>query len=523
MSTRAWLLVLLSLAPACGHGDDNELVVTIETGTVEGAASGDIRRFLGIPYAAPPKGPNRFRAPQPAEPWTDVRPAFELGQQCPQSLSLAGTSNEEDCLFVNVWTPSGAKNLPVMVWLHGGAFILGSGGDKYYDGGQLASHDVVVVSMNYRLGIFGFLAHPALRSDDPAFPTAGNYGIEDQRAALEWVQRNIATFGGDPRHVTLFGESAGGMSTCLHYLSSRTEGLFEAAISQSGLCSSPLLEIPRATAEQHAQTLAVTLGCAANDATTAACLRSRPVDQILMATPLPAATDPPGGPVYQASILPGQLPSIDGYVVERSMSEAFAAGQYAPRPLILGNVKDEGTLFHSLLFAQEVPDEAAYRAALATRFDATTVNEIVTAYPVSAYPNANRALAEVTGDAFFMCPSARTAREVLAHGSPLYRYTFDRALEQPFSQGLDVFHSSELPFVFGNDTFPLGRIGSATELSTTIQRYWTQFAKTQDPNVGGETEWPAYATSEPVLVLDTTVSTTTAPKATACAFWDARR
>ncbi len=523
MSTRAWLLALLALAPACGDGDSNELVVTIESGTVEGAVSGDIRRFLGIPYAAPPKGANRFRAPQPAESWTDVRPAFELGQQCPQSLSLAGTSNEEDCLFVNVWTPSGARNLPVMVWLHGGAFILGSGGDKYYDGGQLATHDVVVVSMNYRLGMFGFLAHPAFRSDDPAFPTAGNYGIEDQRAALEWVQHNIATFGGDPKRVTLFGESAGGMSTCLHYVSSRTEGLFEAAITQSGLCSSPLLEIPRATAEQQAQTLAAGLGCPGTDATTVACLRAKAVDDILMATPLPAATDPPGGPIYQASILPGQLPSVDGYVVERSMTDAFAARQYAPRPLILGNVKDEGTLFHSLLFAQEVPDEVAYRAALAMRFDATTVDAIVAMYPVSAYPSANRALAEVTGDAFFMCPSARTARAVLAHGSPLYRYTFDRALEQPFSQGLDVFHSSELPFVFGNDTFPLGRIGAATDLSVSMQQYWTQFAKTHDPNGGDETAWPAYASTEPVLVLDTIVSTTTAPKTTACAFWDAQR
>jgi len=178
-------------------------------------------------------------------------------------------------------------------------------------------------------------------------------------------------------------------------------------------------------------------------------------------------------------------------------------------------------LFHSLLFAQEVPDEVAYRAALAARFDVATVDAIVAAYPVSSYPSANRALAEVTGDAFFMCPSGRTARAVLAHGSPLYRYSFDRALEQPFSQGLDVFHSSELPFVFGNDTFPLGRIGSATALSETMQQYWTQFAKTHDPNGGDEAAWPLYTSAEPTLVLDTTVSTTAAPKATACAFWDA--
>jgi para-nitrobenzyl esterase len=505
---------------ACGDDGGDELTITIETGTVAGTQSGDVRSFRGIPYAAPPTGANRFRAPQPAEPWDGVRDAIELGAQCPQALSLAGRSEEEDCLFVNVWSPAGASKLPVMVWLHGGAFILGSGGDKYYDGAALAAHDVVVVTLNYRLGMFGFLSHPALRTDDPAFPTAGNYGLEDQRAALEWVQRNIAAFGGDPKRVTLFGESAGGYSTCVHYLSSRSAGLFEAAISQSGLCSSPVLEIPRATAEAQGVTLAEELGCPGTDAAAIACLRTKSVAALLAATPLPANTDPPGGPIYQAKILPGSLPSVDGYVIEKPLATAIT-GTFEKRPLILGNVKDEGTLFHSLLFAQEVPDEAAYRAALATRYAPATVDSIVAMYPIATYGSANRALAEVTGDTLFMCPSRRTARAVAAAGAPVYRYSWERALEQPFTANLGVFHSSELPFVFGNDAFPLGRVGSAADLSTTIIAYWTQFAKTHDPNVDGAMEWPLYDTADMQLVFDVPMRTASGIKSAPCAFWDA--
>jgi para-nitrobenzyl esterase len=520
---RMRLLALgLLLAAACG-GDPDELTITLDSGTIHGGALDGIRHFFGIPYAAAPLGANRFRAPQPVAPWSDVRPAIEIGSQCPQSISLAGSSDDEDCLFVNVWAPSGAHDLPVMVWLHGGAFIIGSGGDKYYDGGRLASSGVIVVTVNYRLGLFGFLAHPALRTDDPAYPTAGNYGLEDQHAALEWVQRNIAAFGGDPKHVTLFGESAGGMSTCVHYLSSRSHGLFVAAIAESGLCSSPLLEIPRATAEAQATMLAETLGCPGADASTLDCLRGKSPDELLAATPLPASSDPPGGPIYQPQILPGSLPTVDGYVIEQPMAAALAAAQFEPRPLILGNVKDEGTLFHSPLFAQPVPDEAAYRAALAMRFAPPVVDGIVAHYPVNAFSSANRALAQVTGDAYFLCPSRRFARGILARGAVLYRYSFEQPLAQPFAPDLGVFHSSELPFVFGNDTFPLGRIGDATALSTAMQQYWTQFAKLANPNAAGGVAWPVYDNTEPQLVLASpTITTGKALDDDACAFWDAQ-
>jgi para-nitrobenzyl esterase len=522
MRMRLVVLAFLAVAGAgCGGDTTDELTITIDTGTIHGGVLEGIRHFFGVPYAAPPIGANRFRAPQPAMPWSTTLEANLTGSQCPQSISLAGSSNDEDCLYLNVWAPAGAHDLPVMVWLHGGAFIIGSGGDKYYDGAQLAKSGVIVVSLNYRLGLFGFLAHPQLRTDDPDFPTAGNYGLEDQRFALEWVKRNIAAFGGDPKHVTLFGESAGGMSTCFLYLSSRATDLFQAAIAESGLCSSPLLEISRDVAEAQAQTLATKLGCAANDATTVDCLRAKSPDDLLAATPLPAMTDPPGGPIYQPEILPGSLPTVDGFVVEQPMTALLAAAQYPVRPLILGNVEDEGTLFHSPLFAQPIADEAGYRAALAMRFGPAAVDAIVAHYPVASFPSANRALGQVTGDAFFLCPSRRFAKAVIARGAVVYRYNFQQELSSPFAPGLGVFHSSEIPFVFGNDTYPLGRIGDATALSTAMQTYWTGFAKIYDPNYEGGVAWPKYDGTEPQLIMSGAgITTGKALDDDTCTLWD---
>ncbi|CAN5197374.1 carboxylesterase family protein [soil metagenome] len=516
----------LAVVAACGDqgGGGDELTITLDAGKVHGAAVGEMRHFLGIPYAAPPVGPDRFRAPQPVTPWTEVRDALLLGSRCPQS-SLAGSSDDEDCLFVNVWAPSHATKLPVMVWLHGGAFVFGSGGDPYYDGSNLAAGGVIVVTLNYRLGLFGFLAHPALVDDDPAFPTAGNYGLEDQRAALHLVQRNIAAFGVDPTKFTLCGESAGGMSTCLHYLSSRTSGLFQAAIAESGLCSSSLLELPAPVAQAPGTLLAAALGCPGSDATTIACLRAKSPDELLAAPAMVAGAVTPGGSLFQMISLPGSLPNVDGLVVSQPSATLAAAAQFEARPLILGNVLDEGTLFTSALFATPVTDESEFRAALATRFTSQVVDAIVAHYPVTAFPSANAALAQVINDGFFHCPSARFSKAVTARGAVEYRYSFEQALSSPIAPGLGVFHSSELPFVFGNDNFPLGKVGpssDATSLATAIQHYWTQFATFATPNYQGAVTWPMYnASTEPQLVLAATLTTATNLDDAACALWAA--
>jgi para-nitrobenzyl esterase len=521
-------LALACALAACSSG--SPLDITIDTGPLHGVDSGtgNIRAFLGIPYAAPPVGDLRWRAPQPVAKWNGTLQATHVGQQCPQLLSYAGPSYDEDCLYLNVWSPTGAHDLPVMVWLHGGAFIFGSGGDKWYQGDLLAQQDVVVVTLNYRLGALGFMANPASDNEDPAFPTSGNYGLEDQRFALEWVQRNIAAFGGDPTRVTLFGESAGGFSTCVHYLSDRTQGLFSAALAESGLCGASVLSPGHADAESLALDLGMQLGCPGSTASSLACLRAVDAQTIVQATALPPLmTQMPGGPLYQPTVLGNQLPNVDGYVIEQPLRAEFAAGQFQKRPFLVGTNRDEGTLFQSSVYALPVTDETDYEAALSMRFLSENVAAIVAQYPIASYASANAALAAVSGDAFFVCPARAAARGAVAAGASVFRYSFEQPLANPFEQGLGVFHSSEIPFVFGHDDYPLGMLGSAVPLSTAMQQYWTTFAKTYAPGDGGSAgeggvAWPAYnATMDPYqLLVAPTISASAGLKTDLCDFWD---
>ncbi|MGE0399600.1 MAG: carboxylesterase/lipase family protein [Kofleriaceae bacterium] len=521
---RLALLALVAVISGCGDDPGNPLRVELDTGVVIGLDKEGVREFLRIPYAAAPVGELRFKPPQPPEPWDEERELIMPGDPCPQGVSFAG-GGVEDCLFVNVWVPKDPRSsgkLPVMVWLHGGAFIFGSGSDAYYSGANLAAaQGVIVVNMSYRLGAFGFLAHPAFASEDPAYPSSGNWGIDDQFAALEWVQRNIEAFGGDRTKVTLFGESAGGYSACVHYVSPRTEGLFRAAISESGLCTTSVLELSRAEAETAAIGVADALGCTGADV--AACLRGKTVQEFIDATNPIEMGAPPGGPFYQGGPPLVTLPNVDGFVIERSLRETFESGDFPSRPLILGATRDEGTLFHTSLFATVVADETEYREALARRFPASAIDEIVARYPVASFPNANRAIAEISGDAFFVCPARRTARAVAAKGAPTYYYSFQQEPSQAFMPDLGVFHSAEIPFLFATDPrYPLARAGDAGKpTADLLQAYWSQFATTMDPNHDGAPAWPAYErATEQHLVIDNDPTVGSAYKASLCDFWD---
>jgi para-nitrobenzyl esterase len=513
---RRLLLVCVALA-ACSY-DVDDLKISVDTGVIHGTKTGDVRAWLGIPYADQPIGDLRWRTPQPAPKWTGVLETKAYGNECPQTLSFAGPSNTEDCLYLNVWSPSGAKDLPVMVWIHGGAFIFGSGNDTWYVGGPLAGKDVVVVTINYRLGALGVLVHPALDVDDPAFPSSGNYGLLDQTAALQWVQRNIKQFGGDPTKVTLFGESAGGFSACVHYVAPNETDLFQAAISESGFCTATVLAPGHATADSLGLDLAAQLGCPGSTASAAACLRAVSVDTLLAKTNLPpAANQTPGGPFYQLSLLPNVTPNYDEVVVP-DMLATLKAGAYPPRPLLLGTNKDEGTLFHSTVYGKQVETDSDYQTALGLRFGSANVPAIVSHYPSASFPSPNDAISAVTGDAFFVCPARAVARAVSKTGAPVYRYSFEHPLENPFMQGLGVFHGSELPVVFGNDTFPLGRIGdSGAADSTAMVEQWTSFAKTQVPDAA----WPLYDATDPYLVYTDAPAPAAGLKTALCDFWDA--
>ncbi|MBA2538032.1 MAG: carboxylesterase family protein [Deltaproteobacteria bacterium] len=514
-------LLLVGLI-ACGGGGD-PLEVNLDTGVIVGVEqAGDVRAWLGVPYAAPPVGELRWKRPQPVAPWDGVLETVQVGIQCPQTFSIGGPGGDEDCLFVNVWSPSGASKLPVMVWLHGGAFIFGSGGDSYYSGRHLAeTYGVVVVNVNYRLGAFGFLAHPALTSEDPGYPSSGNYGLEDQHAALEWVQRNAKAFGGDASRVMLFGESAGGFSACAHYVSPRTSGLFHAAISQSGLCGSKITEPTLAVAEAAGVKTVEALGCPGTGPSAAACMRAKSTDALLDATEItPPNMQPPGGPFYVGgeNVL-STIPNVDGVVMQQTLRAAFTGGDFAKRPLIIGTNRDEGTLFHSSFFAMEVTSDAEYRAAIERRFGAANVDAIAAQYSIESYPSPNRALAEITGDAFFVCATRHAARGAARAGAPVYLYSFERTPETAFLADLGAFHSSEIPFVFGTDgAFPLSRVGAGgAPVADAVQQIWTQFAATGTPGA----DWPRHdEASDQYRILDAPMSTATGLKAERCVFWD---
>ncbi len=521
-------VVIIAAAVACSSPPD-ELVVETTSGAVRGLRQDPVRAFLGIPYAAQPVGELRWRPPAPPPAWNDVRESTSVGPQCPQSFGFSAGGGDEACLSLNIWSPSPppAEPAPVMVWFHGGAFIFGSGGDAFYRGGELtARHDVVVVTVNYRLGPLGFLAHPGLRAEDPAHPRSGNYGIQDQIAALEWVRDNIAGFGGDPARVTVWGESAGGLSACIHYLSPRSRGLFHAVISQSGLCSGDGAgEQQPAAAETEGVEFATMVGCPGGGADAIACMRGQGAFDLIEASAMPAVSaQQPGGLFFQDAGPLAWRPNIDGDVLRAPTQAGFAAGDYPPLPLLLGTNRDEGTFFVWSVIAKPARDETEYRDALGRRFGAAAVDAIAAQYPVTAYASPSLALAAVSADAFFVCPFRTTARLASAAGAPVFLYSFQHPPENGLVADGGAFHASEIPFVFGVDEFPLGKVGEVGRpLSDAMMRYWTRFAATGDPDGGGDLGWPAYdAVGDRLLVLDLPVHTDAAHRRMQCDFWDAQ-
>jgi para-nitrobenzyl esterase len=493
--------------PQPGTGDAGALVaaperpaVAIESGELQGLRLGTgVSSFLGIPYAAPPTGALRFRRPQPHEPWSWPRDASRFGPRCPQSPPPAMGEDTEDCLFLNVWTPAESRDerLPVMVFIHGGGHVVGSASDPappdipaLYSGEYLSERGVVVVTFNYRLGVFGFLVHAALAGEGEA---PGNYGLWDQIAALAWVQRNIAQFGGDPDNVTIFGESAGSVDVCLHVASPHSRDLFHRAISESGACTTRRRTAAEALPQGSA--LAAAVGCDEEDAL--ACLRVAPMAELL------AAASTAYGPVVDGDFLPGQTRTL------------FDRGEIAPVPYMIGANSDEGTGF--ILDALAV-SETTYLDELAARFT-PPVEEIAALYPASEYAEEPSpyfaALAAAVGDSRFVCPAQDTAVRAAAAGLPVFVYNFTVPLDGP-DGFLGAAHASELGFVFGTWRFT----AETAKVSDRMLRYWTNFARSGDPNGDDLLVWPAFTEAaderielglEPAILSDF--------RAEQCAFW----
>lgn len=491
-------------APPADAGAGGAVVVTT-LGPVRGAVANEVTHFYGIPFAAPPVGARRWRAPEPAAAWTGTRDATRKAAACPQpeGFFLAGSDVSEDCLYLNVWRPPAAtaRRLPVMVFIHGGGFNSGTANDEQFDGAALARRGVVVVNFNYRLSQLGFLAHTALIAEDTAHHASGNYGIMDQQLALRWVRDNAAAFGGDPGNVTLFGESAGGISICAHLTSPLSAGLFHRAISQSGPCSysvTPLRDedarAPVQSAVSQGRLFARALGCdTAPDV--AACMRSRSIDEVLAAAPRPTELERFGAR-YQ--------PIVDGYVLPEPPWTALRAGRFQRVPFITGSNQDEGTVFTTDL---AIPDEAAYRDAV-RRLVPDHVDEVLRLYPVSAFASAHAAFTAFAGDAAFGCASRAQARFVAATGTPAYQYFFSRQNPGERALGLGVYHSSEIAYVFGRFTGLLVRTAIDDAVSEAMGGAWVRFATSGDPNASGASTWPAFtAANDTYLEFGDTIRT----------------
>jgi len=448
--------------------------VDTDKGRVTGLIEGRVAEFRGIPYAAAPTGALRFRPPQPRAAWSQTLDGTQFGSACPQSARLGTPSVDEDCLSLNVYAPlSGQERRPVLVFIHGGSFNAGSGGvaanGPDYRGNDIAARSgAVVVTVNYRLSILGFLASPALDAENDQ-GVSSNYGLQDQQEALRWVQRNIAQFGGDPGNVTIFGESAGGISVLYHLVSPGSAGLFQRAIVES---SNDGASLPLATAETLEQPVVAALGCGtATDV--AACLRALPVETIV-----------------NSGLNVG--PIIDGVTVPGQPRDLIADGRFNQAPLIVGTNRDEGTYFVAVAAnaAGRALTAADYDAVIRTNFGAAATPAIEAAYPLTAYPSPAQALAAIQTDSFFSCPSD-AVRRALAPQVSIWGYEFAASdpvqnfplPPAPADLALGDSHTTELAYVFGHD-------GRGSRLPTRADRllsaqmiaYWTNLAASGDPN-----------------------------------------
>lgn len=476
-------LVALLVSAACAAITDP---VRVEQGLVTGAAgkNPDVRVYRGIPYAAPPVGDLRWKSPQPPASWQSLRTATEFSHDCMQT-PYSGTSIyqsklrplSEDCLYLNVWTPakSGKDRLPVMFWIHGGGFTRGSGTGAAYDGELLAAKGVVVVTINYRLGTFGFFAHPALTAES-AHHASGNYALLDQIAALQWVKKNIAAFGGNPNLVTIFGESAGSWAVNALMASPLAKGLFQRAIGESGGVFDSMISLVDAekSGEKAAEKILAGQSAASNpDKDILKSLRAVPAEDLLKATNTDLARA-----------------IVDGFVLPQTVTEIFAQGKQNDVPLLVGNNADEGT---TLAPQGANLKAAAFTTGVKARYQATA-DQFLKIYPADSDEQAVKSFYAAYRDQVFGWQMRTWARMQSKTGHhPAYLYYFTRRTPGPAGERVGAFHALEIAYVFGNFTWQFAWDDNDHKLSQTIMSYWVNFAKTGNPNGAGLPQWPAYS------------------------------
>jgi para-nitrobenzyl esterase len=492
--------VLLILDASTALSQQKVSIMT-DKGIVVGRQSTAVS-FLGIPYAAPPVGKLRWSAPQPASAWAVPRDASRIGNVCPQVVlalfAVPGqkpgeVEGKEDCLYLNVYKPAKARSdsrLPVMVWIHGGAFTIGSG--SAFDGNVLAEkYGLVVVTMNYRLGALGFLALAELDGGGKG-EGSGNYGLLDQQAALRWIKTNIDAFGGDAQNVTIAGESAGGMSVCAQLASPRAAGLFNKAIIQSGLCESPGNAVTLGEAESRNVGYAKKLGCSPTDVD---CLR-RVEPAKLLTTKVPGrrpVSNLVWSPVYESGVLPLKLQT------------AFSQGKFNRVPVLAGTNHDEGRLFVSVVSPHGKPVTALqYWGGTGLLVGVTNTRKVLLQYPFRTYGTPALAFATMFTDGVFSCPAERIDR-ALSKYVPVYAFEFNdphaaTSLKAPADlPGLGSFHSSSLVYAFQTAipgiAVPSMFSAAQRRLSDEFSGAWAAFVATGNPRAAGAPGWPTFGSS----------------------------
>ncbi len=475
----------------------SEHVIEAPAGAVEGVVEGGIASFKGIPYAAAPQGDLRWQPPQQAPQWDGVRDATEFGPSCYQP-TVPGAANSiyhddvgtmsEDCLSLNIWAPEDASDAPVFVWIHGGALVSGSSRFDMYNGSRMAAQGAVVVSINYRLGVLGFLAHPEL-SAESADGISGNYGLMDQIAALRWIEDNIAAFGGDPENVTIAGESAGALSVMWLMTSPDARGLFDKAIMQSAyMVSSPALK-----EEQNGHPSAESMG--------------EWLQGELEADDLAALRAMEPGALVNRATRAGFLTwsTVDGKLIPHQIAETFDRGEQADVPLLAGFNSGEIRSLRRLL-PPAPGTKKSYECKIRELYG-DLAEEFLAIYPSD---NIDESMLATTRDALYGWTAERLTRKQTALGESAYLYLFDHGYPEADKAGLHAFHAAEIPYVFGtiHDTTPnwpsIPRTTAERALSDAMLQYWLTFARDGAPVASGQVDWPAYGKDGAFILFDQT-------------------
>jgi para-nitrobenzyl esterase len=487
-SASRFLCAALMVTVATSARADN-LTIKTDKGKIHGKLSSDghVRVYLGVPYAAPPIGPLRWQPPQPAEKWSSTRETTNFGYHCMQpdifhDMQFRDPGQSEDCLTLNVWTPAKDKKtkLPVMVWIFGGGFVAGATSEARQEGEHLAHKGVVVVSMNYRLGLFGFFVHPDLVAESPQH-AAGNYGLMDQTAALQWVKHNIAAFGGDPNNVTIFGESAGSFSVSAQMASPLAQGLFVRAIGESGAAFTSRGLSFGSLADREKADPAWAMGTFGTSDLVA--LRAMSAQDLMHKM---ATQTSPGRA--------GVGPDVDGYFLPEPVLQIYSEGKQAHVPLLAGWNRDEPS---GLVARNPQPATVESFTQTAQKTFGDRAAEFLKLYPATVDAEAVRSTIDFAGDTFIAFGTWEWLEaQVATGGTQVYRYHFERpAPEDKYHPaGSGAFHSDEIDYVFGTLNARPEAVWQPEDqkLSDLVETYWTNFARTGNPNGGGAPDWPQY-------------------------------